>query len=88
MSGKAQLNQRSDGVIIIDSSCHTQKDGVQGCLIVSVWVSEATGADSGNGSLAFYRVKLAGLHEAITLAPTGLASELQGLLARKTMLEN
>eukprot|EP00983_Pelagomonas_calceolata_P125828 1161242-Pelagomonas_calceolata.AAC.1 len=24
MSGKAQLNQRSDGVVIIDSACHTQ----------------------------------------------------------------
>eukprot|EP00983_Pelagomonas_calceolata_P042129 1138360-Pelagomonas_calceolata.AAC.2 len=32
--------------------------------------------------------KLAGLHEAITPAPTSLASELQGLLARKTTLEN
>eukprot|EP00983_Pelagomonas_calceolata_P006826 222653-Pelagomonas_calceolata.AAC.1 len=37
---------------------------------------------------AFYRAKLTGLHEAITPAPTGFASELQGLLARKTMLEN
>eukprot|EP00983_Pelagomonas_calceolata_P001362 46545-Pelagomonas_calceolata.AAC.7 len=37
---------------------------------------------------AFYRTKLGGLHEAIILAPTGFASELQGLLARKTMLEN
>eukprot|EP00983_Pelagomonas_calceolata_P034546 1083016-Pelagomonas_calceolata.AAC.1 len=38
---------------------------------------------------AFYRdkLKLAGLHEAITPAPTRFASELQ-LLARKTMLEN
>eukprot|EP00983_Pelagomonas_calceolata_P043447 1138897-Pelagomonas_calceolata.AAC.2 len=24
MSGKAQLNQMSDGVVIIDSACHTQ----------------------------------------------------------------
>eukprot|EP00983_Pelagomonas_calceolata_P125829 1161242-Pelagomonas_calceolata.AAC.2 len=38
--------------------------------------------------LAFYWTKLAGLHEAITPAPTSFASELQGLLARKTMLEN
>eukprot|EP00983_Pelagomonas_calceolata_P062798 1147439-Pelagomonas_calceolata.AAC.1 len=37
---------------------------------------------------AFNRAKLAGLHEAITPAPTSFASELQGLLARKTMLEN
>eukprot|EP00983_Pelagomonas_calceolata_P122359 1160900-Pelagomonas_calceolata.AAC.6 len=37
---------------------------------------------------AFYRAKLAGLHEAITPAPTSFASELLGLLARKTMLEN
>eukprot|EP00983_Pelagomonas_calceolata_P014951 474907-Pelagomonas_calceolata.AAC.1 len=37
---------------------------------------------------AFYRAKLAGLHEAITPAPTSFASELQGLFACKTMLEN
>eukprot|EP00983_Pelagomonas_calceolata_P064200 1148013-Pelagomonas_calceolata.AAC.1 len=37
---------------------------------------------------AFYRAKLAGMHEAITLAPNCFASELQGLLARKAMLEN
>eukprot|EP00983_Pelagomonas_calceolata_P074114 1152416-Pelagomonas_calceolata.AAC.4 len=36
---------------------------------------------------AFYRAKLAGLHETITPAPTSFASELQGLLARKAMLE-
>eukprot|EP00983_Pelagomonas_calceolata_P057295 1145009-Pelagomonas_calceolata.AAC.1 len=37
---------------------------------------------------AFYRTKLAGLHEAIISAPTSFASELQGLLARKTKLGN
>eukprot|EP00983_Pelagomonas_calceolata_P076393 1153403-Pelagomonas_calceolata.AAC.2 len=37
---------------------------------------------------AYYRAKLAGLHEAITPTPTSSASELQGLLAHKTMLEN
>eukprot|EP00983_Pelagomonas_calceolata_P043457 1138909-Pelagomonas_calceolata.AAC.1 len=45
---QVQLNQRSDGVVIIDSACHTQEDCVQGYLIISVWVSEATGAESGN----------------------------------------
>eukprot|EP00983_Pelagomonas_calceolata_P012131 388663-Pelagomonas_calceolata.AAC.1 len=50
MSGKAQLNLRSDGVVILDSACHTQEDGVQGYLIISGWVSEATGAESGNGT--------------------------------------
>eukprot|EP00983_Pelagomonas_calceolata_P037650 1136445-Pelagomonas_calceolata.AAC.1 len=34
------------------------------------------------------RAKLAVLHEAITPAPTSFASELQGLLACKTMLGN
>eukprot|EP00983_Pelagomonas_calceolata_P005407 175971-Pelagomonas_calceolata.AAC.1 len=37
---------------------------------------------------AFYRAKVAGSHGAITPAPTSFASELQGLLACKTMLEN
>eukprot|EP00983_Pelagomonas_calceolata_P033906 1062726-Pelagomonas_calceolata.AAC.1 len=37
---------------------------------------------------AIYRAKLAGSHEAITPAPASFASELPGLLARKTMLEN
>eukprot|EP00983_Pelagomonas_calceolata_P130869 1161723-Pelagomonas_calceolata.AAC.6 len=37
---------------------------------------------------AFCRAKLAGLHVAIIPAPTSFASELQGLLARKTILEN
>eukprot|EP00983_Pelagomonas_calceolata_P012043 386479-Pelagomonas_calceolata.AAC.1 len=57
-SGKAQLNQRSNGAVILDSSCytkviidsacHTLQDGVQGHFVVSVWVSEAMGAESGN----------------------------------------
>eukprot|EP00983_Pelagomonas_calceolata_P093116 1157740-Pelagomonas_calceolata.AAC.1 len=37
MSGEDQLSQRSDGVVIKDSACHTQ-------------VSEAMGAESGNGT--------------------------------------
>eukprot|EP00983_Pelagomonas_calceolata_P016249 514320-Pelagomonas_calceolata.AAC.2 len=37
---------------------------------------------------AFYRAKLAGVHETLSPAPTSLASEVQGLLARKTMLGN
>eukprot|EP00983_Pelagomonas_calceolata_P028669 897723-Pelagomonas_calceolata.AAC.1 len=49
-----KLNQRSDCVVIIDSACHTQEDGVQGYLVISVWVSEATGADSGNGTCKLY----------------------------------
>eukprot|EP00983_Pelagomonas_calceolata_P074301 1152502-Pelagomonas_calceolata.AAC.3 len=50
MSGKTQLDQRSDGVVIIDSTCYTKKNGVQVHLIISVWVSETTGAKSGNGA--------------------------------------
>eukprot|EP00983_Pelagomonas_calceolata_P080450 1155150-Pelagomonas_calceolata.AAC.5 len=30
MSGEAQLNQRSDGVVIKDSACHIKLNGVQG----------------------------------------------------------
>eukprot|EP00983_Pelagomonas_calceolata_P001014 35334-Pelagomonas_calceolata.AAC.1 len=36
---------------------------------------------------AFYRAKLAGSHETMTPFPTSFASELQGLLTRKTMPE-
>eukprot|EP00983_Pelagomonas_calceolata_P039949 1137397-Pelagomonas_calceolata.AAC.2 len=45
MSGEAQLNQKSDGGAIIDCACHTQQEGVQGYLVIPVWVSEATGAE-------------------------------------------
>jgi len=37
---------------------------------------------------AFYRAKLDGMHDKIKPAPASLASELQGLLSRKTLLEN
>eukprot|EP00983_Pelagomonas_calceolata_P090660 1157447-Pelagomonas_calceolata.AAC.4 len=37
---------------------------------------------------ASYRAKLAGMHEKITPAPTNFASEPEGLLFRKTFLEN
>eukprot|EP00983_Pelagomonas_calceolata_P085814 1156634-Pelagomonas_calceolata.AAC.1 len=37
---------------------------------------------------AFYRAKLAGSHDTTTPVPTSFASELQGLLTRKTKLEN
>eukprot|EP00983_Pelagomonas_calceolata_P078943 1154459-Pelagomonas_calceolata.AAC.1 len=37
---------------------------------------------------AFYRAKLAGMHETMTPAPTSFASKLQGLLTCKTMLKN
>eukprot|EP00983_Pelagomonas_calceolata_P018830 592112-Pelagomonas_calceolata.AAC.1 len=37
---------------------------------------------------AFYKAKLASSHETVTPPPTSFASELQGHLTRKTMLEN
>ena len=37
---------------------------------------------------AFYRAKLDGMHDKIKPAPASFASELQGLLSRKTLLEN
>eukprot|EP00983_Pelagomonas_calceolata_P034480 1080418-Pelagomonas_calceolata.AAC.1 len=45
ISGKAQLNQKSNGVVIIDS--------VQGFLIISVWISGATGVESGIATRAY-----------------------------------
>eukprot|EP00983_Pelagomonas_calceolata_P022166 696674-Pelagomonas_calceolata.AAC.1 len=52
MSGTAQLNQRSDGVAIIDSACNTQEDGVQGYLTYR----KATGAEPGNGTCIMHDV--------------------------------
>eukprot|EP00983_Pelagomonas_calceolata_P075550 1153064-Pelagomonas_calceolata.AAC.9 len=78
---KSQLFKLVKGMLSVTGPTNTQKDVYVKCVGMT---------NFGRFQIlykAFYRAKLAGSHGAITPAPTSLASELQGLLTRKTMLE-